>query len=103
MTNRPLNAVIVPVTAFQQNCTLLWCTRTMRGAFVDPGGDLDRLMATADKHGVTIEKLLVTHGHVDHAAAVADLRDVLTVPVEGPAIEDNYWIMALNMQIIAQI
>ena len=52
----PLNAVIIPVTAFQQNCTLLWCTRTMRGAFVDAGGDLDRLKAAAAQHGVTIAR-----------------------------------------------
>src|SRR6478736_6749920 len=57
----PLRAVIVPVTAFQQNCTLIWCTKTMRGAFVDAGGDLDKLVATAAKAGVTIEKLLVIH------------------------------------------
>ena len=52
----------MPVTPLQQNCTLLWCTATMRGAFVDPGGDLHRLLAVAAKHGVIIEKLLVTHG-----------------------------------------
>ena len=62
----PLRAAIVPVTPLQQNCTLLWCTKTMRGAFVDPGGDLERLKAVAAERGVTIEKLLVTHGHIDH-------------------------------------
>ena len=92
MTNRPLNAVIVPVTAFQQNCTLLWCTKTMRGAFVDPGGDLDKLMATADKHGVTIEKLLVTHGHVDHCGETGVLAERLGVKVEGPHPDDKFWI-----------
>src|SRR3546814_5986976 len=59
----PLQAAIIPVTAFQQNCTLLWCTRTMKGAFVDPGGDLEKLKAAAAQHGVTIEKILITHGH----------------------------------------
>lgn len=92
MTNRPLNAVIVPVTAFQQNCTLLWCTKTMRGAFVDPGGDLDKLMATAAKHGVTIEKLLVTHGHVDHCGQTGVLAERLGVPIEGPHPDDKFWI-----------
>ncbi len=92
MTNRPLNAVIVPVTAFQQNCTLLWCTRTMRGAFVDPGGDLDKLMAAAAKHGVTIEKLLVTHGHVDHCGQTGVLAERLGVPIEGPHPDDKFWI-----------
>jgi hydroxyacylglutathione hydrolase len=101
MTNRPLNAVIVPVTAFQQNCTLLWCTKTMRGAFVDPGGDLDRLMATADKHGVTIEKLLVTHGHVDHCGETGVLAERLGVKIEGPHPDDKFWI-DMNPQAGAQ-
>ena len=78
----PLKAVIIPVTAFQQNCTLLWCTRTMRGAFVDAGGDLDRLTATAAQHGVTIEKLLVTHGHIDHCGGTGILAEQLGVPIE---------------------
>ncbi|MEO5938280.1 MAG: MBL fold metallo-hydrolase, partial [Sphingomonas sp.] len=54
--NQPLRAAIIPVTPLQQTCTLLWCTKTMRGAFVDPGGDLDKLLAVAAKQGVTIEK-----------------------------------------------
>src|SRR3546814_10728321 len=62
----PMKAAIIPVTPLQQNCSLIWCTRTMRGALVDPGGDLDRLKAAVAKAGVTLEKLLVTHGHIDH-------------------------------------
>ena len=62
----PLRAAIIPVTPLQQNCTLLWCTKTMRGAFVDPGGDLPRLQAAASQAGVAIEKILLTHGHIDH-------------------------------------
>jgi hydroxyacylglutathione hydrolase len=89
---RPLNAVIVPVTALQQNCTLLWCTKTMRGAFVDPGGDLDRLKAAARSKGVTIEKLLVTHGHLDHCGQTGLLAAELGVPIEGPHVEDKFWI-----------
>jgi glyoxylase-like metal-dependent hydrolase (beta-lactamase superfamily II) len=88
----PLRAAIVPVTAFQQNCTLLWCTRTMRGAFVDPGGDLDRLRLAIEKTGVTIEKLLVTHGHADHCAAAGILAGELGVPIEGPEEADRFWI-----------
>ena len=68
MSNPPLRAAIIPVTPLQQNCTLLWCTETMRGAFVDPGGDLGKLKAAAAQHGVTIEKILITHGHIDHCA-----------------------------------
>ena len=88
----PLQAVIVPVTALQQNCTLLWCTATMRGAFVDPGGDLDRLLAVAEQHGVTIEKLLVTHGHIDHCGMTGVLARQLGVPIEGPHPDDKFWI-----------
>jgi len=92
----PLRAAVVPVTPFQQNCTLLWCTRTMRGAFVDPGGDLDKLKAAAAQHGVTIEKLLVTHGHIDHCGQAGILAQELGVPIEGPQEEDRYWIARLN-------
>jgi hydroxyacylglutathione hydrolase len=92
----PLKAVIVPVTAFQQNCTLLWCTRTMRGAFVDAGGDLPRLKAAAEKFAVTIEKLLVTHGHIDHCGATGILAEELTVPIEGPHEDDRFWIDKLG-------
>jgi glyoxylase-like metal-dependent hydrolase (beta-lactamase superfamily II) len=92
MTNAPLQAVIIPVTPLQQNCTLIWCTRTMRGTFTDPGGDLDRLMHEADSRGVTIEKLLVTHGHIDHCGLTAVLARQLGVPIEGPHIDDKFWI-----------
>jgi glyoxylase-like metal-dependent hydrolase (beta-lactamase superfamily II) len=92
----PLKAAIVPVTAFQQNCSLVWCTRTMRGAFVDAGGDLDRLKATAAQHGVTIEKLLVTHGHIDHCGGTGILAEELGVPIEGPHEADRFWIARLG-------
>ena len=86
----PLRAAIIPVTPFQQNCTLLWCTRTMRGAFVDPGGDLPKLTAAAAQHGVTIEKLILTHGHIDHAGQAKPLAEQLGVPIEGPHRDDRW-------------
>jgi len=92
MTRPPLQAVIVPVTPLQQNCTLLWCTATMRGAFIDPGGDLPKLKAVAAQHGVVIEKLLVTHGHIDHCGLAGVLAAELGVPIEGPPIDDKFWI-----------
>ena len=92
----PLKAAIIPVTAFQQNCSLVWCTRTMRGAFVDAGGDLDRLKAAAAAHGVTIEKLLVTHGHIDHCGGTGILAEELGVPIEGPHEADRFWIDRLG-------
>jgi glyoxylase-like metal-dependent hydrolase (beta-lactamase superfamily II) len=94
--NRPLGAAIIPVTPLQQNCTLLWCTATMRGAFVDPGGDLPRLKAAAAQAGVTIEKILLTHGHIDHCGGAGILADDLGVPIEGPHEDDLFWIARLH-------
>ena len=90
-----LKAAIVPVTPLQQNCTLLWCVKTMRGAFVDPGGDLPRLKAAAQQSGVRIEKILLTHGHIDHCGSAALLADELKVAIEGPHEADRYWIERL--------
>lgn len=92
----PLRVALVPVTPLQQNCSLVWCTATMRGAFVDAGGDLDRLKAAAAKFGVTIEKLLVTHGHIDHCGETGALAAELGVPVEGPHEADRFWISRLD-------
>ena len=89
---QPLRAAIIPVTPLQQNCTLLWCTATMRGAFVDPGGDLPRLKAAAAQAGVTIEKILLTHGHIDHCGSAGVLAEELGVHIEGPHEADRYWI-----------
>jgi hydroxyacylglutathione hydrolase len=94
--NPPLRAAIVPVTPLQQNSTLIWCTQTMRGAFTDPGGDLDRLKAAAQQHGVTIEKLLITHGHIDHCGQAGMLAKELGVPIEGPHEADRFWISRLE-------
>ena len=96
MSNPPLKAAIIPVTPLQQNCTLLWCTETMKGAFVDPGGDLDRLKAAAAQAGVMIEKILVTHGHIDHCGQAGLLAEELGVPIEGPHEEDLFWISRLE-------
>ena len=64
---------IIPVTPFAQNCSLLWCDETRRGAVVDPGGDVDRITAAIDQLGLTVEKILLTHGHIDHAGGTAEL------------------------------
>ena len=91
----PLRVGIVPVTPLQQNCSLVWCTRTMRGALVDPGGDLDKLKAAVAQTGVTIEKLLITHGHLDHCGQAGILAKELGVPIEGPHEDDRFWIEQL--------
>ncbi len=92
----PLRVVMIPVTAFQQNCSLIWCTATMRGALVDAGGDLDRLKAEVKRHGVILEKLLVTHGHMDHCGMTGVLAKQLSLPIEGPQEEDRFWIESLD-------
>lgn len=96
MTGPPLKAAITPVTPLQQNCTLLWCTKTLRAAFVDPGGDLQRLKATAGQAGVTVEKILLTHGHIDHAGEAGIFAAELGVPIEGPHEADRFWISKLD-------
>ncbi len=97
MTDKPpLQAAIIPVTPLQQNCCLIWCTETMKGAFTDPGGDLPLLKAAAAKQGVTIEKLLVTHGHLDHCGQTGLLAQELGVPIEGPHEDDRFWISQLG-------
>jgi hydroxyacylglutathione hydrolase len=79
-----VRAAIIPVTDFQQNCTVLWCARTMRAVVVDPGGDLPRLRRAIAETKVTVEKIWLTHGHIDHAGAAGELRQELGVPIEGP-------------------
>ena len=97
MTDKPpLQAAIIPVTPLQQNCCLIWCTETMKGAFTDPGGDLPLLKAAAAKQGVTIENLLVTHGHLDHCGQTGLLAQELGVPIEGPHEDDRFWISQLG-------
>lgn len=89
---------IIPVTPFDQNCSLIWCTETKKGAFVDPGGDLEHLLASAAKLGVSIEKLLLTHGHIDHAGGAGELAMQLGLPIEGPQEEDRFWLEQLPAQ-----
>ncbi len=93
-----IQAVIVPVTGFQQNCSVLWCPETMKGAVVDPGGDLDRILDAAGQHNVEIEKILVTHGHIDHSGNAAELAERLGIPIEGPHPDDSFWIDMMTEQ-----
>ena len=94
----PLKAVIIPVTPLQQNCTLFWCTETNKGALVDPGGDLHKLKDAVAKTGVSLEKLLVTHGHLDHCGQTGMLAQELGLKIEGPHEEDRFWIDQLDGQ-----
>lgn len=89
---------IVPVTAFQQNCSLLLCEATRSLAIVDPGGEAERIIAAIAELDATPEKILLTHGHIDHAGAVAELAQRLGLPIEGPHKEDQFWIDMLPQQ-----
>ncbi len=81
---------IIPVTPFQQNCTLMWDENTNKAAVVDPGGDVQRIAAEIEKKGLTLEKVLVTHGHLDHCGGAKTLADQFGVPIEGPHEADAY-------------
>jgi glyoxylase-like metal-dependent hydrolase (beta-lactamase superfamily II) len=83
---------LVPVTPLQQNCSLIWDTATRHAAFVDPGGDVERLMDALDQFGLTLKRIWLTHGHLDHAGAAAELRERTGVRVEGPHREDQFWL-----------
>ena len=89
---------IVPVTAFEQNCSLVVCPQTQRAALIDPGGDLDRLQAIVNERGVQVEKILLTHGHIDHCGQAGILAKRLGVPIEGPHPDDEFWIAQLATQ-----
>ena len=83
-------AMIVPVTAFEQNCTLLWCTATQKAVVIDPGGDVPKIQAAIKQANVTVQKIWITHGHIDHVGGAADLRDALKVEIEGPHLADKF-------------
>jgi len=89
---------VIPVTRFEQNCSLLWCDETKKAAVVDPGGDIDRILAAVAQAGVAVDKILLTHGHIDHAGATAELKRRLGVPVIGPQREEKFWIDQLPQQ-----
>ena len=93
-----INYQIVPVTPFEQNCSLVWCDETRRAAVVDPGGDISRILCAVEAKDLVLERILVTHGHIDHAGAVADLAERLSLPIEGPQHEDKFWIDGMPQQ-----
>lgn len=88
----PIRALIAPVTPLQQNCTIVWCVKTKKAAIIDPGGEVPRLMAALKEHGLTLEKIWITHGHLDHAGGTAALKELTGCPIEGPHPDDQFWI-----------
>ncbi len=98
-----LKAAIVPVTPFQQNCSIVFDEASKRGAVVDPGGEIERIQAAIAELGVTVEKILLTHGHIDHAGGAAALREALSsaetpIPIEGPDERDRFLLEGLERQ-----
>lgn len=89
-TKAKAGAIIVPVTLFEQNCTIIWCEATKKAVVIDPGGDVPRILEAVKKTAVTVEKIWLTHGHIDHVGGAADLRDALKVPIEGPHVADKF-------------
>lgn len=87
----------IPVTAFVQNCSILWCDQTMEAAIIDPGGEEARILQAVQNLGVQVRQILLTHGHVDHCAAAASLARQLNVPIVGPHVADQFWLEALPM------
>src|SRR5215813_15662089 len=83
-------AIIVPVTLFEQNCTIIWNEPTKTAVVIDPGGDVPKILDAIKQTGVTVEKIWLTHGHIDHVGGAADLRDALKVPIEGPHAADAH-------------
>ncbi|MDP1866650.1 MAG: MBL fold metallo-hydrolase [Bradyrhizobium sp.] len=82
--------LIVPVTLFEQNCMLLWCETTRKAVVIDPGGDVDKILAAIKQANVSVQEIWLTHGHIDHVGGAADLRDALKVEITGPHIDDKF-------------
>ena len=89
-TQAKAGAMIVPVTLFEQNCTIIWDEPSKKAVVIDPGGDVDKIQAAIKQTGVTVEKIWLTHGHIDHVGGAAELRDELKVPIEGPHKADAF-------------
>ena len=93
-----MNYFILPVTPFAQNCSLIWESETRRAAVVDPGGDVDDILAAIAERGLKVEKILLTHGHIDHVGGTAELARRLGIPIEGPQREETFWLDQLPEQ-----
>ena len=87
-----IGVFITPVTPLQQNCTTVWCARTMKAAVIDPGGSVDAILAEIARRGLTLEAIWITHGHLDHAGAAAEMKEKSGVDILGPHHEDQFWI-----------
>lgn len=90
-----IQCTVVPVTPYQQNCSVIRCQQSGKAAIVDPGGDIERILETVEKMEAKVEKIILTHAHMDHCAAADVLRKQLEIPIEGPQKADNFWLEKL--------
>jgi glyoxylase-like metal-dependent hydrolase (beta-lactamase superfamily II) len=86
---------VIPVTPFQQNCSLIWCDQTLQGAIIDPGGELDKIEHAIKSNNIQVEQILLTHAHIDHAGAASECAKRYNIPIIGPHREDDFWIQLL--------
>jgi len=94
----PIGVFIAPVTPLQQNCTVVWCTATNKAAVIDPGGSVDSILAEIARRGLTLDKIWITHGHLDHAGGAAELKEKSGLEIEGPHPDDQFWIDGIEEQ-----
>ena len=93
-----LHYLTVPVTGFQQNCSIVWCDQTHQAAVIDPGGDLDKVLAEVERRGLQLQQIWLTHAHIDHAGGTGELARRLGLPIVGPHEGDQFWIDQLPQQ-----
>ena len=92
MSQPPIGIFVAPVTPLQQNCTVVWCTASNKAAIIDPGGDVEPILAEITRRGLTLEKIWITHGHADHAGGTHRVKALTGLPIEGPHRDDQFWI-----------
>ena len=98
ITPPAIGVFVTPVTPLQQNCTTVWCARTGKAAVIDPGGSVDAILAEITRRGLTLDQIWITHGHLDHAGAAAEMKEKTGVPIIGPHEADQFWIDLIPAQ-----
>lgn len=93
-----MKIIVIPVTPFEQNCSLIICEETNTAAIVDPGGDPDRILKIVEEQGVKVDKIILTHGHLDHVGGTEAIASALNIPIVGPEKEDLFWLEQLESQ-----
>ena len=97
-TASPIGVFVTPVTPLQQNCTVVWCTATQRAAVIDPGASVDAVLAEIARRGLTLDRIWITHGHLDHAGGAAEMQEKSGVDIWGPHPDDQFWIYGIPQQ-----